>query len=349
LIDALGGGTRGLPVPRRFGALWRTGGTSDGVAALLGEAGRKFVSGERICRRLGLSRTAVWKAVRQLKSEGYRIEAARRSGYRVLETPDALLPRLVREGLRTQTVGSGIVCFRRATSTNDIGIYLAEHGCPDGLVVTAEVQSGGRGRLGRTWHSPAGTGLLFSVVLRPGLPLSGAQVLTFLGAVSAAKAIRALFRVPVALKWPNDLVLEGKKMGGVLTELSAESDLIRHAVIGIGINVNLPGREFPGPIRGTAVSVMEAAGRPVARVPLLRRILEEMDRRYAELGAGSGRLVDEWRALTPMIGRIVRVSHPSRVREGTVTGVDADGALLLRTPAGTVERLLAGDVTILRD
>ncbi len=344
---------KGLPskvsIPSRFGQRWGEGETADSVARLLQAAGHKFVSGERICRKLKVSRTAVWKAVRQLKREGYTIEASRRTGYRLRGVPDVLLPRIIQDGLRASVLGSSLISFRRASSTNDIGLYLAARGCPDGCVVTAETQWGGRGRLGRRWHSPPEMGLWFSSILRPPLPVSGAQVLTFLGAVAAARAIRALLHVPVVLRWPNDLVLGKKKLGGVLVELTAEFDLIRHVVLGVGLNVNFMPRDFPEPLRATATSLREILGRPVARAPLLRRVLEEMDRRYAELRmeGSTASLVDEWRALTHQIGQIVRVSHLSQVREGTVMGVDSDGALLLRSPAGTVDRLLAGDVTIL--
>jgi BirA family biotin operon repressor/biotin-[acetyl-CoA-carboxylase] ligase len=320
------------------------------VAASLKSAGGGFVSGERLCRALDVTRTAIWKAVRQLEREGYKVSASRRLGYRLLDEPDALLPRIIREGLRTRIIGTSLVCFKKTGSTNDAALHLAVRNCPDGCLVTAESQTAGRGRLGRGWHSPSGDGLWFSVVLRPSLPVSGAQALTFLGAVSAAHAIRALHGVPAALKWPNDVVLGGRKLGGVLTELSAESDLIRHAVVGVGINVNLSTADFPPGVRETATSVRIALKREVPRVPLLRRILEEMDRRYVALRekGDAAALTAEWRELTPMIGRIVRVSHFGHVREGTVAGVDPDGALLLRSPSGVVERVLAGDVTILR-
>src|SRR6185436_500673 len=211
---------------------------------------------------------------------GYTITASPRLGYRLSGEPDVPLPRLIRRGLRTRVIGSEIHAARRVTSTNDLALAFAERGCPDGTVVIAESQSGGRGRLGRSWHSPSGAGLWLSVVLRPRLTSSGAQALTFLGAVAAAQAVRALHGLPVVLKWPNDLYLNGRKLGGVLTELSAEADLIRHAVIGVGLNVNVPAGAFPRDLRETATSI-EAASSTVARLPLLRRMLEEMDARYA--------------------------------------------------------------------
>jgi len=337
-------------VPAFLGERRGEGETADAVAIALKAAPGAIVSGERLCRSLGLTRTAIWKAVRQLRAEGYTIGASRRVGYRLAGEPDALLPRTIREGLGTRALGSGATCFRKTRSTNDAGLRLAELRAPEGWVVTADEQTGGKGRLGRSWYSPQGGGLWFSVILRPNLPVSGAQALTFLGAVSTAHAIRALYGVPVALKWPNDIVHGGKKLGGVLTELAAESDQIKHAVVGVGLNVNVARHGFPAAIRDTAASLRTIMRRNIPLVPLLRRILVEMDRRYAELvSRGNGAaLVAEWRELTPMIGSIVRVSHFGHVREGTVAGVDPDGALLLRSPSGVVDRLLAGDVTILR-
>lgn len=336
-------------MPSRTAVRWGGEPTADTVADLLSARPGAYVSGETVRRRLKLTRSAVWKAVGRLKREGYAIVSSPHLGYRLDGEPDAPLPRIIRRGLASGVIGSAIQAYARASSTNDLALALAEQGCPEGTVVVADAQWGGRGRVGRHWHSPAGAGLWVSVVLRPRLPASGAQALTFLGAVAAARAVRALHGLPVTLKWPNDLFLAGRKFGGVLTELSAESDLIRHAVIGVGINVNLPQAEFPADLRAIATSVSAQAGSPVLRVPLLRRLLEEMDARYAALQQGGPTaLVDEARELTPMIGTIVRVQHLKHVHEGTVVGMDPDGALLLRSAAGTVERLLAGDVSILR-
>ena len=262
---------------------------------------------------------------------------------------DPLLSDRLREGLNTRLIGARVDAFREAGSTNDLALALAAEGCPDGTVVSADTQVGGRGRLGRAWIAPPDSGIQVSVVLRPPLSPAGAQALTFLGGVAAAAAIRALHGLPVTLKWPNDLYLDGRKLGGVLTELAAESDLIRHAVIGVGINVNLDPATLPDPLPGTATSLSAALGHTVDRLPLLRRLLQELDARYLILrAAGPGALMDEARSLTPMIGRIVRIQHLGQGREGTVVGMDPDGALLLRGESGTVERLLAGDVSILR-
>ncbi len=268
---------------------------------------------------------------------------------RVRPAADAPLPDRVRRGLKSTIVGSAHLAYARASSTNDLGLILAREGAPDGLVVTAEEQWAGRGRLGRSWHSPPGAGLWLSMVLRPDLEIARAQALTFLGAVAAAAALKVRHRLAVQLKWPNDLLIDGRKLGGVLVESGAEGPLIRYAVIGIGLNVNLAATDFPPAIRDLATSVRAVTGRRANRANLLRTLLEEADRRYAGLRRdGPGPLIREARSLMDMTGRIVRVQAPDGVREGTVRGMDDDGALLIRLPSGSVERLLAGDVSILR-
>jgi BirA family biotin operon repressor/biotin-[acetyl-CoA-carboxylase] ligase len=262
---------------------------------------------------------------------------------------DAPTAQRIRRGLGSRVVGSVFVSLRRASSTNDVALDLAARGCPDGLVVAAETQWAGRGRRRRAWHSPAGSGLWFSVVLRPACPVAEAQALTFLGAVAAARAVQALYGVCAGLKWPNDLAVGGRKLGGVLAEVEAEGRVIRHAVVGVGVNVNIDRAGFPPALRGTATSLREILGAGVSRVKLLQRILEELDQRYLILRRdGTGPLVAEAGALCPMGGTIIRAQHRGRVLEGTVTGLDEDGALLVRLLSGPVVRLLAGEVTILR-
>ncbi len=267
-----------------------------------------------------------------------------------LRVPHALAAPAVRRGLNTHVIGAHIVSFRRASSTNDIALILASQGCPEGIVVVADSQTAGRGRFGRRWHAAPGLGLLFSVILRPELAPSVSSTLAFLGALATARAIRELYGLPVSLKWPNDVVLEGKKLGGILAETTGDAGAIRHAVVGVGVNVNMRQRDFPRELRSGATSLALATGKRVARAPLLRRILEELDRRYTLVrkAKSTAPLVEEWRRVAPHTGRIVRVRQKDRIQEGTVAGIDDDGALLLRLPSGTAVRMTSGDVTILR-
>ena len=255
-----------------------------------------------------------------------------------------ILDRSVRE---SPTNRERVYRFKDIDSTNREAKRLIEEGkiTPRSLII-AESQLKGYGRFERSWFSPVG-GLYFTLVLRrdfspEGLPL-------FVG-ICVAEGFRRTTGIEILLKWPNDLLIGGKKAGGILTE-AAGRPRMRYAVVGVGVNANTPAQGLPRALRSTATSVAAAAGHRVARAPLLRRILEEMDRRYSRLLAEDDRewLADEWRSMTPMTGRIVRVRHLSRETEGTVAGVDPDGALLLRTPAGTVTRILAGDISYLRD
>ena len=201
------------------------------------------ISGEYLAAQLGLSRAAVWKRVHRLKAQGYVIEGSPRRGYRLLAVPDKLLPEEVLQGLKTRRFTGPVHHFETLDSTNDLAKELAARGAPEGTVVVAETQTGGRGRLGREWNSPPGVGLYVSLVLRPMLPPMELPQITLTTAVAVVRAVRRVAGVAPGIKWPNDLLFNGKKLGGILTEMETESDRIRHVVVGLGLNVNNPG--FP--------------------------------------------------------------------------------------------------------
>jgi len=249
---------------------------------------------------------------------------------------------------RTRTVGSVILRLDTIPSTNGLASTLAASGCPDGTVVVAGMQTSGRGRLGRHWHSGCG-GLWFSVVLRPRLSPRTAQVLTFLGAVAAARALKSL-GVPVELKWPNDLVWRGRKMGGILTESVVSGGRMKYAVTGIGINVSGGSADLPAEIRGSAVTASSATGKPVEAGALLRRILSNMDALYSRLGGPGGpkALVEEWGVLAEGAGKRVVLQEGGRRWEGTVSGFGADGSLIMLTGKGEKKVFHSGDVTVLK-
>ena len=210
---------------------------------------------------MGLSRAAVWKRVHRLKAQGYVIEGSPRRGYRLLAVPDKLLPEEVLQGLKTRVFTGPVHHFETLDSTNDLAKELAVQGAPEGTVVVAEAQTGGRGRLGREWDSPPGVGLYVSLVLRPMLPPMELPQITLTTAVAVVRAVRRVAGVAPGIKWPNDLLLNGKKLGGILTEMETESDRIRHVVVGLGLNVNNPG--FPPELAATATSLTLTAGRSV--------------------------------------------------------------------------------------
>jgi len=249
---------------------------------------------------------------------------------------------------RSRIIGSAILRLDSIPSTNLFASQLAESGCPDGTVVVAKVQTAGRGRRGRTWHSHPG-GLMFSVILRPRLSPRKAQVLTFLGAVAAAKALRSA-GVPVELKWPNDLVWNGKKMGGILTESVVSGGKMKYAVTGIGLNVSGSQGDFPQEIRRTAATASRAAGKPVDGEMLLRKILVNMDTLYAVLGkrGGAKTLITEWISLAGGTGREAVLREGNRIWRGVIRGFGLDGSLVMLTGEGRKKVFHSGEVTMLK-
>jgi|Deesub1362A_J573_1020465.scaffolds.fasta_scaffold00112_90 BirA family biotin operon repressor/biotin-[acetyl-CoA-carboxylase] ligase len=314
------------------------------VLELLKKNPESYVSGSEISRTLDISRTAVWKHIRALREEGYRIESRSRRGYRLRGVPDLLIPEEVRAGLTTRFCGRTYYHYPLLASTNDRAKELAWQGAPEGTTVLAEEQSGGRGRLGRSWHSPRG-GLWFSVVLRPALPPVRAPEATFVAAVAGTDVLRTCLETDeIGIKWPNDFVWRGKKLGGILTELSGELDRINHLVVGIGLNVNLDPGAFPAPLSGTVTSVQEIRGRPVSRANYLRRILTALERWYLVwLADGFAPVLAAWKRYNACLDRNLRVSTPEGELAGRAVDVDRDGALLLDL-GGEIRRIVTGEL-----
>ncbi len=322
-------------------------GSEEQVLGFLAEAGDDFVSGETISDKLGLSRAAVWKHVNALRSQGYRIDAIPARGYRLVEIPDRLGELELRPLLNTREIGHALHWLSEVGSTNDVARKLADEGAAHGEVVLAESQTGGRGRRGRSWSSPSGVNVYLSVVLRPELPPARAPELTLLAAVAVCEAIRGA-GVAAVIKWPNDVLVEDRKLAGILTELAADPDRVQWVVLGIGVNVNAEATDFPEELRAIATSLATERREQVPRVlftaALLSRLEEWLDR-HAALGFEPVR--EAWRSMSSTLGRRVRVVAPGRELTGVAEDVDAGGALLVRTAHG-LERVLAGDVELLR-
>lgn len=317
------------------------------VLGFLAEAGDEFVSGEAISDKLGLTRAAVWKHVESLRAQGYRIDAVPARGYRLGAIPDRLTPLELRPLLNTHDIGQVLHHFEVISSTNDHARELAEEGADHGEVVIAESQTGGRGRRGRPWVSPPGLNAYFSVILRPDLPPARAPELTLLASVAICDALRQA-NVPAAIKWPNDLLAQERKIAGILTELAAEPESVRWAVIGIGVNVNAGRADFPPELRDVATSVLLERGAPAPRalfVAACLTALEDWLDRHAEEGFEPVRRA--WRERSATLGRDVTVRTDGRDIVGRAEDVDELGALLVRTERG-MERVLSGDVVHLR-
>ena len=320
-------------------------GLRDQILSLFLNAGDVFLSGEDLSQQLGVSRAAIWKHIRHLRQTGYVIEAIPSRGYHLVEQPDLLLPMVVQSGLNTQSVGCRIEYFSETDSTNLRAQELGEQGAEHGTVVIAEAQSAGRGRMGRSWSSPAGVNLYTSVLLRPRLlPIQAAQ-LTFLSAVAVARAVETVVGVKVTVKWPNDILLDGKKIAGLLNELSAEMEGIHYAILGIGINLNMTADQFPDDLRYPATSLLISTGQPVDRLLFTQELYRQLDSLYQLLctqGFVPVRLA--WEALFDMLGSRVEVDCGGQFFRGNVTGIADDGALLLGLDGGGQQEIYAGDV-----
>jgi BirA family biotin operon repressor/biotin-[acetyl-CoA-carboxylase] ligase len=310
--------------------------------------GTSAVSGAELAGRLGISRAAIWARIEDLRQLGYEIEASPHHGYRLRHAPDLLLADDLASRLGDGCViGREIHVFKETASTNDVVERLARDGAKEGVVVFAESQTKGRGRLGRKWHSPAGQGLYFSVLLRPKLRPVEATQLTVVAATALVRAIEATTTVRPVIKWPNDLLVGGGKIAGVLTELSAELDTIKHLILGIGLDVNQTAKDFAPEIRDVATSLRIAGGEAVSRPELATRILRELDRDYARVCGGDFEgLADEWESRCTTIGQNVAIRIGERLLKGRAESLDADGALLIRTQHGRLERIIGGDVTV---
>ncbi len=322
-------------------------GSEELVLSFLAEAGDEYVSGEAISDKLGLSRTAVWKHVEQLRSQGYRIDAVPARGYRLREIPDRLTPLELRPLLTTRDLGQVLHCFDEVSSTNDVARELAEEDAAHGEVVVAERQSAGRGRRGRQWVSPPGRNLHLSAVLRPDLPPQRAPEITLVASVALCDVVRQA-GVVAGIKWPNDLLASGRKLAGILTEMAAEPDRVMWVVLGVGVNLNARPEDFPPEMRGEATSVAIERGQPAPRAlfaAALLKTLEEWLDRHADAGFGPVR--QAWRERSVTLGREVRVSTEGRDLEGVAEDIDEGGALLVRA-GRRLERVLAGDVKLVR-
>ena len=304
-----------------------------------------YISGEEISRHFKVSRAGIWKQVQQLKKDGYEIVAVPHLGYRLNSSPDRLLPQEVSFGLNTKIIGRDIHHFDCLDSTMDIAFKLGINAAKEGTVVCAETQRKGRGRMGRIWASPKHKGVYFSLILRPNLPPNETAKLTLLSAVAVCEAIRDTTGLLSYIKWPNDILINDKKVAGILTEMDAEMDIVKFAIIGIGINVNLKHAFLPD----KATSLKEEKGEVFSRVQLLQEILRKIEKFYLLLQKdGFGTIVERWRQLSSTLGKRVKVAYHRRYIEGEAVDVDLDGGLLIRNDSGFIEKIMAGDVIKVR-
>lgn len=317
--------------------------TKDDVLPLLWESGGQSLSGQEIARRLGVSRTAVWKAVEQLRREGYRIESATNRGYRLSPESDGLSPAGIERYLRHRELR--LRTEECVTSTNTVLKELAAGGEAEGLALIAGRQTGGRGRRGRSFYSPADTGLYLSLLLRPRMGAEQSAMLTAVAAVAVAEAVESLSGRPAQIKWVNDVLIDGEKICGILTEAGVdwESGAVDYAVIGVGVNLRTPEGGFPEELRGAAGAVFDGRGIPDLRCRLAAAVLDGLMDGYEH----PGECFEAYRARCVVPGKEIRILRPGQepVR-ALALDVDEEFALLVRYEDGTIGRLQAGEVSV---
>jgi len=321
------------------------------ILKLLKKAKGKYVSGERISKTVKVSRAAIWKHVSALRKYGYKIASKEGSGYKLISSTDQLLPWEIREGLRTKFVGKEIHHYAVIDSTQDLAIRLAENNVGGGAIVVAEKQKKGRARVGRRWAAPEG-GIWLSTILRPKIPTAETTILPLVVALAVGNAIRKECKLDAKLKWPNDIIINGKKVSGILAEMSCEADRVNYVVIGIGVNANVNVKKLEATIKGTegyygATSLMKEFGKEVDRVKLMRRILDELEETYLELEEeGSDIIIRKWKELSATLGTNVTVALNEMCFVGKAIDIDYDGALLVKLADGSIKRIVAGDVYV---
>jgi len=304
-----------------------------------------YLSGEEISRTLKISRAGIWKYIQELRKSGYDIVAVPHLGYRLLASPDKLLPFEVRYQLNTKILGNKVIHQESLTSTMDIAFRLGMENEPEGTVVCAENQTKGKGRLGRSWVSPKGKGVYMSIILRPSMSPADVSKLTLLSAVAVCEAVNHVCDVGAKIKWPNDILVNDKKIAGILTELSAEMDRVRFVVVGVGVNVNTSLGMLPE--RATSLKIKKRKN--ISRVVLVQEILRHLERWYMVLQSeGFTPVTQRWKQLSSTLGQRIRIADGSGEIEGEAIDLDQSGGLVIRNDMGMTVKRITGDVIQIR-
>ncbi|WLR53069.1 biotin--[acetyl-CoA-carboxylase] ligase [Bacillus tianshenii] len=305
----------------------------------------EFISGQKMSELLGCSRTAVWKHIEELRKDGYELEAVQRKGYRIIATPDKITENEIRLGLKTEKLGQNIHYEESVDSTQKIAHELANSEASEGTIVVSDEQTLGRGRLDREWYSPKGTGIWTSIILRPNIPMQQAPQLTLLTAVSVVRGIKRATGIDCEIKWPNDILINGKKIVGILTEMQADADRVRSIIIGVGMNINHQLDHFPEELQSIATSLAIEKGEPINRAKVLQAVLKEMEELYVDyLNEGFDVVKVLWEAHAVTIGKRIRARLMNGVIEGMAKGITDDGVLLLEGNDGKLHHIYSADI-----
>lgn len=312
--------------------------------ALLGR--EDYVSGQELCKKFGVSRTAIWKVMNQLKEEGYEIEAVSHKGYRIVSYPDKITEEEVASRMETEWAGKKVVFLEQVDSTNTYAKKIAEEGAPSGTLVVTENQYGGRGRRGRTWLNPPGSSVAMTLIVRPELAPNHASMMTLVMGIAVARACEQMTGIETKIKWPNDIVADGKKICGILTEMSADPDAIHYVVIGAGINVNL--QEIPEELKTAATSLQILTGKKFHRAELISRCMKEFERCYGIFLKTEDMtwLMDEYNEILINRDKRVCVLEPKGQYTGTALGINKNGELIVRKDDGEIVSVYAGEVSV---
>ena len=311
-----------------------------------------YVSGQQLCDQFGVSRTAVWKVINQLKEEGYQIESVSRTGYHLLASPaDILSQSEIASRLQTKWAGKKLYYVDSTGSTNTDAKRFAEEGDPHGTTVVADMQTAGKGRRGRKWQSPSGINTYFTILLKPDFAPDKASMLTLVMALSVAEAIEEVTELKAEIKWPNDIVVNKKKVVGMLTEMSTtpEMDEIQYVVVGVGVNVNMGSiEEFPDEIRETATSLRIESGKQINRAVLVEHILERFEQNYEkfEQTLDLSGLLDAYQSHLVNVDAQVRVLDPTGEYTGISHGINTTGELIVEKEDGSIVNVYAGEVSV---
>jgi BirA family biotin operon repressor/biotin-[acetyl-CoA-carboxylase] ligase len=317
------------------------------LVELLQKNGDRFLNTKDISLKLGVHPYVVYQAVRELRRWEFQIQSERGKGYKLVERPDLILPAEIKKNLKTKIFGKKIYSYRKVGSTNMLGFRLAETKAEEGTLIVAEEQTKGKGRMGRSWYSPPQVGLWMSLILRPDIPPFKAPGLSICAGLALALAIKEMTGIESKTKWPNDCLIDGKKVGGILLELSAELDRINFVIVGIGVNVNHSEKDFPKDLASTATSIKIKVGHNISRLSLLTSFLEKFERIYLDFKKnGLSPHREMIKSFSSLLEEKVTVKFGKEKIEGMAEDIDDNGSLVIRTKKG--ERVVtAGEVTVL--
>ncbi len=316
----------------------------DALLTLLADNSLIVISGAKIARQIGVARSTVWRWTEKLRSLGVRVKGHPRTGYQIERVPDVLAPAMLRRRLHNSMFAKRIYHFFKVDSTNSVALRLGHEGEPHGAVIVAEEQTAGRGRVGRSWHSEKTNGIYVTTLLRPAIGPTQAPLITLLAGLAARDAVVEQAGVIPDLRWPNDLLLNGKKFCGILTEMHAEPDHIQFVIVGIGLNVNHP--HMPTELEPIATSLRMETGRVHSRLELLAKLLRCLDRYYNQfLAEGAGPILARFAEVSSYArGKRVRISTATETYLGTTVGLEPNGLLRVERDDGRTQVVISGDV-----